>query len=105
MDNRRIIMDMADKDGNPIKCEVLTTFRLEERDKEYIVLFLVDENGEPVLNEDGVVQIELFRFAITEAAGEKEEISITDIPGDMEFEEAMEKFGELMEESINNETS
>lgn len=99
MNNEEMFIEMKDKKGNPVKCQVITTFELAQRNRNYIALLIVDEQGDAILNENGQVQVELFRYEVDEESEEQQGIIIKDIQSDMEFDEVMNRFGELMEEA------
>ena len=83
------IITITDQSGNKVECSVVTVFEHNHRD--YIAL--IPEEAD----EQGNYNILLFRYRILENSGD-EGIVIENISADMEFDEVLHKFNQIMEE-------
>ncbi|MCR4797694.1 MAG: DUF1292 domain-containing protein [Lachnospiraceae bacterium] len=86
-----VMVTLEMDDGNDLDCEILTIFDLDGQD--YIVLLPVDENGEP-LNENEAL---IYRYFEDEETGEP---SLDNIASDEEYERVGKRFEEIQDESM-----
>ncbi len=84
-----VMVTLEMDDGSELDCEILTIFDVEDQD--YIVLLPVDENGEP-LREDEVI---IYRYFENEETGEP---YLDNIQDDEEYERVGKRFQEIQDE-------
>lgn len=82
-DRRTITLTL--NDDTEIECAILTTFPVKE--KNYIALLPLDENGQPASEE-----VYLYTFSITESG----DPMLSNIDSDEEYEEAAEVFNKIV---------
>lgn len=82
-----VTLDM--EDGTELDCEILTIFDCDDQD--YIVLMPVDENGEPLNDEEALI----YRYFENEETGEP---YLDNILSDEEYERVGKRFDEIQEE-------
>ena len=85
-----VMVTLEMDDGSELDCEILTIFDIENQD--YIVLLPVDENGEP-LREDEVI---IYRYYEDPTTGEPYLDNISD---DDEYERVGKRLDEIQNES------
>ena len=85
-----ILVTLELDDGTELECEILTIFDVDDQD--YIVLMPVDENGEP-LNENEVI---IYRYFEDEETGEPK---LDNIQSDEEYERVGKRFQEIQDEA------
>lgn len=82
-----VTLDM--EDGSELDCEILTIFDCDDQD--YIVLMPVDENGEPLNDEEALI----YRYFENKETGEP---YLDNIQSDEEYEKVGKRFDEIQEE-------
>ena len=79
------ILEIVDEEGKKINVSLVDVFVFE--DKEYAALMCVDENGEPIENENGEQEL-IIRYFVEEDDG----CSFNEIVDDDEFDRVVEFF-------------
>ncbi len=86
--NEYSTVDLTLDDGSVLTCDILTF--LEAEGKQYIVLLPLDENGEPLVSEDGE-NVEFYIYRYSETDGEP---ALENIDDDDEFDMVLDLFDE-----------
>lgn len=86
------VISLTDKDGNNTDCTIITTF--EHNNRDYIALMPHEQD------ENNKFNILLFRYKKA-SLNESEGIQIENIASDMEFEEVLKIFNDMLEKENN----
>lgn len=88
-DDSEMLVTLTLDDGSEVECSILTIYECEEKD--YIVLFPLDENG----NENEKGEVFIYRYSEDKDGNPY----IENIEDEDEYEAAEERFDELLDEA------
>lgn len=85
-----LVIVLHDADGRSYEATVLTTFKAGKLDRDYIAVVPLEKGP------DDQVVIQLFRYVECRENGQ-EGIVLSEIPSDMEYEDVMDAFAKILE--------